>query len=79
MVIPGTLWTAIFIVLSLLPTWLEQSFPGAVWLTPIVGAILIIVKVWQVYRPSDAPDAEFESAPGSASQEASKTSRVLFG
>ena len=80
MVIPGTLWTALFIVLSMLPIWLESSFPGAVWLTPVAGALLIVLKVWQVYKPADAPDApNFEAAPGSVSQSASKTKRVLLG
>ena len=78
MVIPGTLWTAIFIVLGMLPLWLADSFPGAEWLTPVVGAILIIAKIWQVYKPADAPDGpEFESA--SVSQSASRTKRVLLG
>jgi hypothetical protein len=78
MVIPGTLWTALFIVLSMLPIWLEQSFPGAVWLTPVAGALLIVLKVWQVYRPTDAPDApQFESA--SVAESGSRTKRVLFG
>jgi hypothetical protein len=54
--IPGVLWTGLFIILSMAPAWLEQSFPGAIWLTPVVGAILIIAKVWLVMRPADAPE-----------------------
>jgi predicted small integral membrane protein len=80
MVIPGAVWSAIFIVLSMLPAWLQDSFSGADWLVPITGAILIVLKVWEVYKPSGTPDTNplnFESA--SVSHEASKTKKFLLG
>lgn len=79
MVIPGALWSAIFIVLSMLPVWLAESFPGAEWLTPVAGAILIALKVWEVYKPQDADKPNFESAPASVEQEAGKVHRLLLG
>lgn len=77
MVIPGALWSAIFIVLSMLPDWLEVSFPGSEWLTPVVGGVLIVLKVWEVYKPSDAPatNLELSSVPASAD----KSKRFLLG
>ena len=80
MVIPGALWSAIFIVLSMLPNWLEVSFPGSEWLTPVAGAILIALKVWEVYKPSDAPKpaGNFEMASAPAVK-AAKSKRFLLG
>jgi hypothetical protein len=66
--------------LSMLPAWLQDSFSGADWLVPITGAILIILKVWEVYKPSGVPDTNplnFESSSVEAS--ASKTQRFLLG
>lgn len=64
MVIPGALWSAIFIVLSMLPLWLETYFPGVIWVAPAAGLLAIVLKVWEVYKPQDAPDTpSFEDKP----------------
>lgn len=77
MVIPGVVWSTVFIVLTLLPVWLETYFPGVIWVAPAAGLLAIAVKVWEVYKPADAPQGDFESA--SVSQSAGRTKRVLLG
>jgi hypothetical protein len=87
MVIPGTLWTSIAILLGMLPALLTQNFENAPWLLLVVGVVGIVAKIWDVYKPSDAvqPDADnvaFEMAPNGLVAPApsrSATSRVLLG
>jgi hypothetical protein len=81
MAIPGSLWSAIYIILAMLPLWLEQYFPGVIWVAPAAGLLAIILKVWEVYKPQDAPapqpPGEFSAGP--AVSQTSKTRRFLLG
>jgi F0F1-type ATP synthase assembly protein I len=73
-------WSAVAIVLGMLPSLLTQNFESAPWMLLAVGVIGIVAKVWEVYKPSGTPDTNplnFESASVSAS--ASKTKRFLVG
>jgi len=77
MKIPGVVWSGLLVALPLLAVWLGDSFPGAVWVAPVAGLILIIVKVIEVVRagdPAAGPQFESYSAP-----ERSKAQRILWG
>ncbi len=76
--IPGVVWSALLVALPLLAIWLGDSFPGAVWVAPVAGLILIVVKVIEVVRsevpapPPGVAAADYPEAP-------SKASRILWG
>jgi len=58
--------------------WLGDSFPGAVWVAPVAGLILIAVKVIEVVRAGPADGPQFESF-SAAPQQRSKAQRILWG
>jgi len=75
--LPVAFWSGLLVLLAMLPQWLGDSFPGAVWVAPVAGFILIVVKVIEVVRagdPKDGPQYESYAAP-----ERSKASRILWG
>jgi hypothetical protein len=65
------------VALALLPVWLGDSFPGAVWVAPVAGLLTIAAKVIEVVR--SAPADTFESLSMESAPEPSKTSRILWG
>ena len=46
--IPGAVWSGILVALALLPMWIGDSFPGAVWAAPVAGLLTIAAKVIEV-------------------------------
>lgn len=77
MKIPAAFWSGVMVALALLPVWLGDSFPGAVWVAPVAGLLTIAAKVIEVVR--SAPADTFESLSMESAPEPSKTSRILWG
>ena len=75
--IPGVVWSGLLVALPLLAVWLGDSFPGAVWVAPVAGLLLIAVKVIEVVRA--APPDTFESLSMESAPEPSKAQRILWG
>jgi len=76
--IPGVVWSGLLVALPLLAVWLGDSFPGAVWVAPVAGLLLIAVKVIEVVR-SDQPKDQLEIMMAAQEPEPSKTQRILWG
>lgn len=75
--VPGAVWSTVFIILSMLPLWLEQYFPGVIWVAPVAGLLAIALKVWEVYKPQDAP--QVMSRDAETVSQTSKGKRLLLG
>jgi len=71
-------WSGLLVALPLLAVWLGDSFPGAVWVAPVAGLLLIAVKVIEVVR-SDQPKDQLEIMMAAQEPEPSKTQRILWG
>jgi hypothetical protein len=79
MKIPGVVWSGLLVALPLIAIWLGDSFPGAVWVAPVAGLLLIVVKVVEVVRmPAPAQPPPGVSA-SDIDAEPSKASRILWG
>ena len=78
MKIPGVVYSALLVALPLLAVWLGDSFPGAVWVAPVAGLLLIAVKVIEVIRDAQPKD-QLEIMMAAPEPEPSKTSRILWG
>ena len=78
MKIPGVVWSALLVALPMLAVWLGDSFPGAVWVAPVAGLLLIAVKVIEVIR-ADMPKDQLEIMMAAPAPEPSKTQRILWG
>ncbi len=63
----------------LLAIWLGDSFPGAVWVAPAAGLILIVVKVIEVVRAEVPAPPPGVSASDFAVAQPSRASRILWG
>jgi hypothetical protein len=78
--IPGVVWSALLVALPLIAIWLGDSFPGAVWVAPVAGLLLIVVKVIEVVRTPTPPDTleamQMEDKPQA---QPSKAQRILWG
>lgn len=75
---PGIIWVFILIGLPMLAEWIPQNFGWTAWAAPVAGLILIVVKVFEVYRAqSKLPDTA-ESAPMQDVQRG-KTRSILLG
>jgi hypothetical protein len=82
MKVPGVVWSALLVALPLLAVWLGDSFPGAVWVAPVAGLLLIVVKVIEVIRSevTERPDTlEVMMADREPAPEPGKTERILWG
>lgn len=77
--IPGVVWSALLVALPLLAIWLGDSFPGAVWVAPAAGLILIVVKVIEVVRAEVPAPPPGVSASDFAVAQPSKAQRILWG
>ncbi len=82
MKIPGAVWSGILVALALLPVWLGDSFPGAVWAAPVAGLLTIAAKVIEVMVAGDkeqvmAPGVNMESM--ASVEKPSKARRFLLG
>jgi len=78
MKIPGVVYSALLVALPLLAVWLGDSFPGAVWVAPVAGLLLIAVKVIEVIRDAQPKD-QLEIMMAAPEPEPSKTQRILWG
>ena len=76
--VPGVVWSALLVALPLIAIWLGDSFPGAVWVAPVAGLILIVVKVIEVIR-TDTPMPPPGVAASDYAPERSKASRLMWG
>lgn len=79
--LPGVVWSALLVALPLLSVWLADSFPGAVWVTPVAGLLLIIAKVVAVFAAADGvtgPPVGVEGA-AAAPPAAGKRQSVWWG
>lgn len=84
MKIPGAVWSGILVALALLPVWLGDSFPGAIWAAPVAGLLTIAAKVIEVMVAGDkeqvmAPGVNMESFSAAPAPQPSKTRRFLLG
>ncbi len=80
MKIPGAAWSGLLVALPLLAVWLGDSFPGAVWVAPVAGLLLIAVKVIEVVRADQPKDQlEIMMTAQEPAPEPSKASRILWG
>ena len=80
MKIPGVVYSALLVALPLLAVWLGDSFPGAVWVAPVAGLLLIAVKVIEVIRDAQPKDQlEIMMAAQEPAPEPSKAQRILWG
>ena len=80
MKIPGAVWSGLLVALPLLAVWLGDSFPGAVWVAPVAGLLLILVKVIEVIRDSQPKDQlEIMMEARGPEPEPSKVQRILWG
>lgn len=77
--IPGVVWSALLVALPLLAVWLGDSFPGAVWVAPVAGLLLIVVKVIEVIRSAPPTTLEVMMEAREPTPEPSKVSRILWG
>lgn len=76
--LPGAFWSGLLVLLMMLPQWMGDSFPNAVWVAPVAGLILIAVKVIEVVR-SEVPAPPPGVAASDYPEQPSKTQRILWG
>ena len=79
MKIPGVVWSALLVALPMLAVWLGDSFPGAVWVAPVAGLLLIAVKVIEVIRSTPPDTLEMMMEARGPEPEPSKVQRILWG
>ena len=74
--VPGFLWTAAIALLPLLAQWIQGDyFSGQAWVSVAVIVIGALLKLLEVYRPTDAQTREVLDAPARPS----KARRFLLG
>ena len=69
----------LLVALPLLAVWLGDSFPGAVWVAPVAGLLLIAVKVIEVVRSAPPYTLEVMMEARGPEPEPSKVQRILWG
>lgn len=77
MQIPGVVWTACLVGLPLITVWIQDSFPNAIWATPVAGLVLIAYKIIDATRAEKKP--QFEAYAGPPPPPPSLTKKILFG